>query len=198
MNPIKTIILASSSPRRQELISSLGLPMEIVTSHADETTDPGLAPEDVVQTLAFRKAETVRQKLIENGGEGIIVGADTIVVLDDSILGKPKNNRDAYRMLSLLQGKTHQVYSGVACIDLKSGQTAGGFRMTRVTMRPLNEGEIRRYIATGEPHDKAGSYAIQGFGATIVERIEGDYFNVVGLPLELLSKLLEPFGVRVF
>ncbi|MCZ8513345.1 Maf family protein [Paenibacillus filicis] len=197
----KTLILASSSPRRQELIRSLNLPYRIVASDADETVEPGWKPPQIVEELSGRKARTVYEccKVDRTQGEqGVVIGSDTIVVLDDQVLGKPKDEADSKRMLQALQGRRHQVFSGVVCIDLATGETVSGHRMTEVHMKPLTERQIAAYIQTGEPKDKAGSYAIQGLGATIVERIEGDYFNVVGLPMSLLSDSLARLGVAVF
>lgn len=192
------LILASSSPRRQELIRSLGLPVRISPSDVDETIHGELPPADIVETLANRKASAVFDELVRRGERtGIVIGSDTIVVLDGQVLGKPANERDAARMLSALQGRDHEVYSGVTLIEAESGNKAVSHRVTRVWMKPMDDDTIRRYIATGEPMDKAGSYAIQGIGATIVDRIEGDYFNVVGLPLALVSDMLKQFGVRI-
>lgn len=197
----KTLILASSSPRRQELIRSLELPYQIIVSDVDETTEPGLAPEQIVEQLSGRKASAVYERCkadLRELGESIIIGSDTIVVLNEEVLGKPKDEADAFRMLKSLQGREHHVYSGIACIDLRTGARHVAHQRTAVWMKELGDERIRRYIATGEPMDKAGSYAIQGLGATIVERIEGDYFNVVGLPMSLLSDMLERFSVAVF
>ncbi|OPA80343.1 septum formation protein Maf [Paenibacillus selenitireducens] len=190
------LILASSSPRRQELIRTLNIPFEIRVSDVDETTPTFWSPAQVVEQLALRKAEKVRETL-QAGEQGIIIGADTIVVQDYRVLGKPKDDNDAIWMIGLLQGKTHQVYSGVACIDAASGETHVSHRITYVTMKHLTDQQIANYVASGEPRDKAGAYAIQGLGATIVESIEGCYFNVVGLPLSLLSDMLAKFGVEV-
>jgi septum formation protein len=197
MISVKPVILASSSPRRRELIRSLQLPYEIIVSHADETTPPGMPPAEIVETLSLRKAAAVREKIREADKDGVIVGSDTIVVLDGKVLGKPENEEDSFRMLQSLQGRTHQVYSGIACLDAATGRQSTAHRMTLVTMKPLGEEQIWRYIRTGEPKDKAGSYAIQGLGATIVERIEGDYFNVVGLPVSLLADMLREYGIEV-
>ncbi|MBP1156591.1 MULTISPECIES: Maf family protein [unclassified Paenibacillus] len=197
----KPLILASSSPRRQELIRSLQLPYQIIVSDVDETTEPGLTPEQIVEQLSGRKASAVYERCkadLQELPEGIIIGSDTIVVLNEEILGKPKDEADAFRMLKSLQGREHHVYSGVACIDLQTGVQHVAHQRTAVWMKELTDERIRRYMATGEPMDKAGSYAIQGLGATIVERIEGDYFNVVGLPMSLLSDMLERFSVAVF
>ncbi|CAG7655343.1 Maf family protein [Paenibacillus allorhizosphaerae] len=197
----KTIILASSSPRRQELIRSLNRPYEIIVSSVDETTDPGLSPAEIVEQLSSRKAQAVYERCkaesrFETGS--VIVGSDTIVVQGGEVLGKPKDAEDAFRMLRSLQGRGHQVYSGVAVIDLQTGVQHVSHRKTNVRMKPLADEQIRRYIATGEPMDKAGAYGIQGLGATIVEEIEGDYFSVVGLPMSLLSDLLARFSIAVF
>ncbi|MFH5182231.1 Maf family protein [Paenibacillus sp. TAB 01] len=196
----KKLVLASSSPRRQELIRSLQLPYEIRVSDVNEDTEPGLTPQEIVEQLSSRKAGAVFESYkVEPSAaaEAIIIGSDTIVVLDDAVLGKPKDKQDAFRMLKSLQGRGHRVFSGVACIDFATGKTLVSHQVTFVYMKPLTDEQIERYIDTGEPMDKAGSYAIQGLGATIVERIEGDYFNVVGLPLSLLSDLLGDLGVAV-
>ncbi|MDQ1912390.1 Maf family protein [Paenibacillus sp. GD4] len=196
----KTLILASSSPRRQELIRSLHLPHEIIVSDVNEDTEPGLSPEQIVEQLSRRKAEAVYERCKREKDsirQGIVIGSDTIVVLDGEVLGKPADEEDSLRMLQSLQGRPHQVFSGVACIDLATGEQLVSHQRTNVYMKPLTEEQIRRYISTGEPKDKAGSYAIQGLGATIVERIEGDYFNVIGLPMSLLSDLLGRLGVTV-
>jgi septum formation protein len=191
------LILASSSPRRQELIRSLGLPYEIISSNADESVDDKLTPAEIVEVLSLRKAQTVCEVIRSSDKQGIVIGSDTIVVFEGQILGKPKDGKDSFRMLSALQGNTHQVFSGVACVDSQTGAFQVSHRVTNVTMKSLTDEQIRRYIATGEPHDKAGSYAIQGLGATIVEGIEGDYFNVVGLPLSLLSDLLKAYNIHI-
>jgi septum formation protein len=194
----KSLILASSSPRRQELIRSLGIPYEIRVSDADETVEDGVSPSEIVEILSLRKANTVfGQMRSQEQQHGVIIGSDTIVVFQGQVLGKPADETDSFRMLSMLQGNTHQVYSGVACIDARSGKYAVSHRVTNVKMKPMPSERIHRYIATGEPRDKAGSYAIQGIGATLVEGIEGDYFNVVGLPLSLLADMLEEFDIRV-
>ncbi|OKP96297.1 nucleoside triphosphate pyrophosphatase [Paenibacillus sp. P46E] len=191
----RLIILASGSPRRRELLTLLGLPFEVISSDADESTAPGLVPEDIVRSLALRKAEAVLSCAGERAS--VIVGSDTIVVLDGQVLGKPLDPQDSRAMLKLLQGRTHQVYTGVACIGLPEEKTVVRHRVTSVTMRAMSMDEISAYIATGEPADKAGSYAIQGLGSTLVERIEGCYFNVVGLPLSLLGEMLSDFGISV-
>ncbi|MFA4135093.1 MULTISPECIES: nucleoside triphosphate pyrophosphatase [unclassified Brevibacillus] len=187
------LILASSSPRRRELLQTLGLSFTVITSDVDETTAEHLSASEVVEELSLRKAKEVASRLTE----GVVLGSDTVVVLDDQILGKPVDEMDAYRMLSMLQGQEHTVYSGVALIDVETGRTEVSHSLTHVRIRALTEQEIKSYIATGEPMDKAGSYAIQGIGATIVEGIHGDYFTVVGLPLGLTSTLLTRFGMPI-
>ncbi|CAH1204182.1 dTTP/UTP pyrophosphatase [Paenibacillus plantiphilus] len=194
------LVLASSSPRRRELVATLdlSLPVLILSTDADEGTPADWSPSYIVEQLALRKARAAVPLLGEEQAAGsIIVGADTIVVLDGEVLGKPQNTADAVSMLSRLQGREHEVYSGVACISWDGEHELVTHRKTRVSMKSLDHEQIRRYVATGEPMDKAGSYAIQGIGATIVERIDGCYFNVVGLPLSLLSDMLSSFGVDV-
>ncbi|UHA74361.1 Maf family protein [Paenibacillus sp. 481] len=190
------IVLASSSPRRQELIRSLQLPYEIQPSDADETVPADWSPVRTVEQLSLRKAEAVAHLRRQSGQAGIVLGSDTVVVLDDHILGKPQDEADACRMLSALQGRTHEVYTGVALIDVMTNRVELAHQKTRVHMRPLTPDQVKRYVATGEPMDKAGSYGIQGVGATIVESIEGCYFNVVGLPLSLLAQMLRSFDVE--
>ncbi|MEF2968016.1 Maf family protein [Paenibacillus sp. M1] len=192
------IILASTSPRRRELVASLHIPFDVVPSHADETTPAGWTPEQIVTELAMRKADAVYRSLENCDRHGIIVGSDTIVVRDDAVLGKPKDVEEAASMLRSLQGRSHRVYTGVACVDSLTGTRRVDYRMTLVTMRPLGEREIAAYASSGEGLDKAGAYAIQGLGSTIVTGIEGCYFNVVGLPLSLLAEMLDSFGIAVF
>ncbi|NHN30098.1 Maf family protein [Paenibacillus agricola] len=194
----KTLILASSSPRRQELIQTFGLPYEIKVSDVNEDTEPGMSPADIVEQLSGRKAGAVYEMYkAEQREHGIVIGSDTIVVLGDVVLGKPKDREDAARMLDALQGNVHHVFSGISCIDLTTGRELRAHCRTAVYMKALTSSQIERYIATGEPLDKAGAYGIQGIGATMISRIEGDYFNVVGLPLCLLSEILEQMEVVV-
>lgn len=193
----KHLVLASSSPRRQELLATLGISFRIQASSVEESVPATLSPADIVETLALRKAQAVANSLIDDRSESIVIGSDTIVVLHGEVLGKPRDKDDAVRMLSALQGTTHEVFSGIAIIDSANGQKIVNHRCTKVTMKQLSLEQIERYIATGEPDDKAGAYAIQGIGATIVEGIEGDYFNVVGLSLSLLSDMLRDMGVEV-
>jgi septum formation protein len=189
----RTLILASGSPRRKELLQNLGLPFTVAVSDVDETVPSGWKPAYIVEQLSLRKAEAVAKSL----SEGLVLGSDTIVVLDDVILGKPDSEDHAFEMLSALQGREHTVYTGVSLVDAATGQREWAHSATRVRIRAMTEQEIRAYIATGEPLDKAGSYAIQGIGATIVEGIVGDYFTVVGLPLHLTAQLLKRFGVTI-
>jgi septum formation protein len=193
-----TLILASTSPRRQELITTLGLPVMVRPSHADEDTPAGWLPERIVEELANRKAkvvwETVRGTMRT---PAVVVGSDTIVALDGQIMGKPKDPEDAVDMLSRLAGRTHEVFTGVCCIGLLDGQTVTSHRVTKVRIRELTPDQIRRYVKTGEPMDKAGAYGVQGIGALLVDSLEGCYFNVVGLPLSLLAVQLERFGVSL-
>lgn len=193
MHTDKNLILASSSPRRKELLQTLGLSFTIQTSDVDESTSPDLSPQEVVEELALRKAREVASRL----SEGIVLGSDTIVVLGEEILGKPQDEADAYRMLYALQGCEHTVYSGVALVDAATGSSEVAYSRTQVRIRPLTSDEIHAYIATKEPMDKAGSYAIQGIGSTLVEEIHGDYFTVVGLPLRLTAAMLSRFGIQI-
>lgn len=187
------IILASSSPRRRELLAGMGLSFDVIVSDVDETVEQLSDPSWLVRQLAYRKAQAVSNSV----DKGIVIGADTVVVLDGEVLGKPRDQQDAIHMLTKLQGRTHTVYSGVAVIDAHTLQEQIAYSQTDVNMRPLTLDEIERYVATGEPMDKAGSYAIQGIGSIFIESIDGDYFTVVGLPLSLLSSMLSSFGVDV-
>lgn len=197
------IVMASSSPRRRELIQSLRLrvPVAILSSEADESTPADWTPPQIVEALALRKARAVKEMLErsqeDDGTPAVVIGADTIVVLDGEMMGKPRDDGEAAGMLGRLQGRTHEVYTGVALVSAQGGREAVAHGMTRVHMKPLDPARIGRYVASGEPADKAGAYAIQGLGATLIDRIEGDYFNVVGLPLSLLSELLGEFGIDV-
>lgn len=196
---IHRVILASTSPRRKELMASLNIPFDIVPSHADETTPEHLSPAQIVTELSKRKAEAVYHSLESSSlSQGdIIVGSDTIVVRDAEVLGKPRNVDEAAAMISSLQGRSHMVYTGVTCIDSSTGKTIVDYRSTKVTMKKLTDEEVLAYARSGEGLDKAGAYAIQGLGATLVTGIEGCYFNVVGLPLSLLAEMLKQFGINV-
>jgi septum formation protein len=189
----RRIVLASGSPRRRELLAGIGLPFDVIVSQVDETVDEKMDPPALVQELAYRKAHEVAKSL----KYGLVIGADTIVVLDDEVLGKPADVQDAIRMLTRLQGRTHSVYSGVALIDAETSEKRIAYSRTDVKMRALTASEIERYVSTGEPMDKAGSYAIQGIGAILIDSIQGDYFTVVGLPLALLASMLSTFDIDV-
>ncbi|GGH33545.1 Maf family protein [Paenibacillus segetis] len=194
---VRKIILASTSPRRAELLSSLQIPFDIMPSHADESTPDHWTPDKIVTELAKRKATAVYESLDLSKRNAVIIGSDTIVVRDGLVLGKPHDVEEAASMLRLLQGRSHLVFTGVACIDGLNGTSQVEYRATTVTMKALSEQEILNYAGSGEGLDKAGAYAIQGLGASIVTGIEGCYFNVVGLPLSLLSDMLVHFGIRI-
>ena len=192
-----SMILASGSPRRRELLNMLGVQdLKIIPALGDENPPPGASPADTVMALAGAKAAEVFSRLQSSGELGendIIIAADTVVELNGAILGKPKDIADAKRMLRALSGRTHRVYTGVAV--LSAAGTLCQHEETLVRFRELDDGEIDRYIATGEPMDKAGSYGIQGKGSLLVEALDGDYFNVMGLPVCRLGKMLKKLGV---
>lgn len=190
---VKNLILASSSPRRAELLKQIGLNCQIMVCDVDETLLPGMSPPELVEFLAERKAAAVARNL----HEGIVLGADTVVVWQGQVLGKPLNEEDAFSMLVKLQGSTHDVYTGVALIDVHSGKIMVGHEKTRVFFRNIEEDEIRRYVASGEPLDKAGAYGAQGLAAIYINKLEGCYTNVVGLPLARLSVMLKAIGYNV-
>ncbi|WP_405345626.1 Maf family protein [Ruminococcus sp.] len=182
------IILASQSPRRQELIAHITPEFTVIVSDAEESLPEGLPPEDVPAYLAGIKAETVAA----DHPDDIVIGADTVVILDGCILGKPRDKDDAVRMLSALSGKAHTVVTG--CAVYQGSRRITFSEQTRVEFYPLSDREILEYIATGEPFDKAGAYGIQGRGCVLVKRIEGDFFNVMGLPVARLKRELKRFG----
>jgi septum formation protein len=183
------LILASSSPRRAQILRDAGLVFSIISSAVDETPIPGEAPGDLVLRLANAKAELVAARSV---GPAIVVAADTVVVLEGQILGKPRSTDDARHMLEKLSGRTHSVVTGVSLIRLPDVEQRAFVETTLVHFDRLSANEITRYLATDEPHDKAGAYAIQGRAGRYIPRIEGCYYNVVGLPLaRLLSELHE-------
>jgi septum formation protein len=191
------IVLASASPRRRELLQSVGISFAVVPSRAAEEVLPGETPEEHVIRLSKDKAREVADRP-EVPGRWFI-GSDTIVLRDDAILGKPEDAKDAALMLRSLSGRSHRVLSGYAVFDRRSGSTVAGVVSTVVRFKELTAEEIAGYIATGEPLDKAGAYAIQGIGAFMVLGIEGSYTNVVGLPLCEVVEVLERLGaVRLF
>lgn len=184
------VVLASGSPRRGELLTLIGVPHEVAPADIDESHVSGEQPEVYVERLARAKAEFVAG----TARDSLVIGADTIVVIDGKILGKPRDAADATRMLQMLSGRRHVVMTAVAVA--LAGQTVSMVERVSVNFRELDADEISRYIATGEPMDKAGAYGIQGYGATIVRRIEGDYFAVMGLSLVRLVELMTLLGVR--
>jgi septum formation protein len=187
------IILASSSPRRREILERLGLRFEIKPSDVDETLDDYVAPSVAVSILSQRKAKAVAQLV----GTGLVVGSDTLIAYAGRKLGKPKDDEDAIATLRSLRGTTHQVMTGVTIIDAASGKSDTRIVITDVKMRDYSDNEISSYVATGESKDKAGSYAIQGLGARLIEEINGPLDNVVGLPSLVLIEMLVQFGVEV-
>ncbi len=190
------IVLASQSPRRSELLKQLGLDFVIKTSDVDESNSRGLKASELVQYLAFEKARVIAEDSSLNR-ETIVIGADTVVVREGSILGKPRDREDAFNMLKRLSGNWHEVMTGVAVIDINSFRYDKSIETTRVKMKELKDETINAYIDSGEPLDKAGAYGIQGLGAVLIDRIEGCYFNVVGLPISKLCDTLRNYGVYV-
>ena len=184
-------ILASQSPRRRELLAMLGLDFEIITADIDETMAPGLSPEEAVAAVCEKKARAVGQT---HPGR-LVVAADTIVVVEDRILGKPHSPDEARAMLHSLSGRSHTVMTGF-CL-WQDGRSETHVEQTRLRVRPLSGREIDAYIATGSPMDKAGAYGIQDQAAVFVEALEGDYYNVMGLPLCALTRCLRRWGVEV-
>ncbi len=196
---MRKIILASHSPRRAHLLKQIGIPFTVMGSDVSEDVDVPTDPEAHVLTLSRRKAEWATERI----REGVVLGVDTIVVVDGCILSKPEDAGAAARMLRRLSGRWHRVFSGMTLIEvdrdvnnhrignLREVRSTSDFSVTRVKMRAISEEEIARYVATGEPLDKAGAYGIQGKGAVFVERIEGCFYNVVGLPLSRLVRMLD-------
>ena len=184
---MKGFILASNSPRRRELLQMLGVEFAVIPSDADETCSFSQPPHMIVQELALLKGADVAKRL----GEEIVISADTIVVSDGEIMGKPKDKADAKRMLKKLSAKTHEVYTGICVTDSKTGKSVADFAVTKVEFFELDDELIDNYIETGEPMDKAGAYGIQEKGSLFVKGIQGDFFNVVGLPVALLGKVLK-------
>ena len=203
------IILASASPRRKELLEQIGLEFEICPAKGEEVITKSI-PEEVVMELSKQKAEEVASMVVSFGEENkeittpsdiLVIGADTVVAYDGKILGKPKDEEDAKAMLTMLAGNTHSVFTGVTLLFIdKSGRVGEKvfYEKTDVVMHPMTEEEIERYVASGEPMDKAGSYAIQGKCAIHIEKIEGDYNNVVGLPITRIYQELKKIGIDIY
>jgi septum formation protein len=187
------IILASASPRRAEILRNAAIPFETMAEVIDESRRPGELRADYVRRLALTKARAAAG-VAHPPADYLFIGADTVVVAGDEILGKPESQEDARRMLRLLGGATHEVHTGLAIARRPGATEAVIDEVTSVTFAPLSDGEIEAYLATGEPFDKAGAYGIQGIGGRNVTRIEGCYFNVMGLPLARLWALLREFG----
>jgi septum formation protein len=186
------IYLASASPRRSALLDQIGVPHRVQPVAVDETARGGEPPDEYVRRLAVLKAETLWQNLAAAQRQPVL-GADTAVVLDDEILGKPRDEQDCLRMLSLLSGRTHQVFTAVA---LRASTCQSRVNVSEVTFRKLADAEIRRYWRSGEPADKAGAYAVQGRAALFIERIAGSYSGIMGLPLFETGELLAAVGAR--
>jgi septum formation protein len=191
VSALHRLVLASASPRRRELLAQAGFTFDVFTAYVPEVRKPGEDPIRFVTRLAREKAEAVAERHAVPA-DTIVLGADTIVLVDDEILGKPQDKADAARMLRLLSGRTHQVITGVCLLKGRERQRAA--EVTFVRFHTLSDTEIEAYVATGEPMDKAGAYAIQGLAGRWVPRIHGCYFNVVGLPLALVSSMVE--GMR--
>jgi septum formation protein len=190
------LILASASPRRAEILRNAGIRFEICSSDVDESRLDNESPGEYVRRLALVKALAAADKNPALGVAALIIGADTVVVVDDDVLGKPASRDDAKRMLRSVSGRVHEVHTGLALMQTSGMQQRVVEEITRVHFAHLNDQEIEDYIATREPFDKAGAYAIQGIGGRFVNRVEGCYFNVMGLPLARLWSLLRDFGLE--
>jgi len=192
---MEKIILASASPRRKMLLNQIGVSFEVMVSDVEEKINYELPPDELVKELSRQKAMNVAKRL----GEGfLVIGADTVVVFDGRILGKPKDKEDAFKMLFMLQGHWHEVYTGVTIIKTKDMLVESDCEKTEVYMRKLSSSLINQYINTGEPLDKAGAYGIQEKGGLFIDKINGDYNNVVGLPVKLIVALAEKMGVDLY
>ncbi len=186
------IILASQSPRRRELLERMGITgFEILPARGEERVDPALSPDQLVEALSRQKADEVAGKL---GPDDLVIAADTVVALDGRVLGKPTSPENALETLTALSGREHQVYTGFTV--RRGEEIVTGHEVTAVRFRPLAREELRAYVATGEPMDKAGSYGIQGRGCVLVESLCGDYYNVMGLPVCRLAQVLTRFGIN--
>lgn len=189
------LILASQSPRRKELLSLITQDFEVQVSHVEEKIPSGLRPHEAVMHLARIKAEAVAAEMAAqpNAQPGVVLGADTVVVLDGEIMGKPKDHADCVRMISALSGREHEVLTGVCIVE--NGREESFYERTAVKFLKLSDEEIQWYASLDEPYDKAGAYGIQGYGSLLIEGICGDYFNVMGLPVAALNRKLYALGV---
>jgi len=190
---VRNIILASASPRRRDILNIAGLKFAVCESGYDEAVKPSMKPRDTARFLSRKKAEAVAHRYKNS----IIIAADTFIVFRGKVLGKPITSREARKMLNLLNGKSHSVITGYSVIDTGTGKKISRSVETKVRFKKLTAREIDAYVATKEPLDKAGAYAIQGRGAVIVEKIDGDFFNIMGLPLCALADSLKEFGIQV-
>ena len=189
------VILASASPRRKEILQNTKLKFEIQKSDIEEVILENESPESMVVRLEYEKAYDVAQK----NKDKLVIGADTIVALDNEVLGKPKDKEEAYQMIKKLSNKTHKVITGISLINISHGMVVNDYVVSLVTFKDLSEDSIKDYINTNESLDKAGAYGIQGYGALLVDNIQGDYFNIVGLPISRLSDLLKNhFDINLF
>ena len=190
---MKKIVLASASPRRKELLEKIGLEFSVEPSDYEEDISPGMEPHKLARTLSLEKARLVAEKY----NNALVIAADTFIIVDDQILGKPLTVTEARRMLETINGRQHSVITGFTIVDTSEGRAITRSLETKVYIRKLTSKEIDSYVESREPLDKAGAYAIQGLGSVIVEKIEGDYFNVIGLPLSALTESLKEFGVYI-
>jgi septum formation protein len=190
-SPQRRIILASSSPRRKELLRLLGLNFEVDPGNYEERMDLNMPPRTLARFLSRKKADAVAAKY----KDAVVIAADTFILFREKLMGKPHTEEEASRMLEALNGKTHSVITGFTVIDTTTGKRVSKSVETRVSFKRLAAAEIESYVKTGEPLDKAGAYAIQGLGSVIVRKIDGDYFNVIGLPLSSFADALKKFGV---
>ena len=182
------IILASNSPRRKDLLSKIGIDFEIIVSNIEEIEDKNIGAKEYVKSLSYKKAKNVFDR---TNGERVVIGSDTVVSFKNKILEKPKNKQDAFKMLKMLQGNVCEVLSGLCVINSKNDNTYITYNKCKVYLQKMSDIEINEYIETSEPLDKAGAFAIQGFGAKYISKIKGDYYSVVGLPVNKLYNLLK-------
>ena len=194
MKKIPSIVLASASPRRKEILTHLGLEPKIVVSDADETVNESVTPEALTEILSKRKAQAVKELV---ASDELVIASDTVVAKGDTVFGKPHSKKEAFTMLSALSGCTHKVISGIAL--MQGDRISVSHDTTYVTFRPLSESEIISYIESGEPFGKAGAYGIQDRASVFVQKLDGDYFNVVGLPVfKMFSMLTSDYGLDLF